>query len=479
MTGLRALGATLLCLSMVWCTRSAALAQSTSVVEAAKRRDTTAVRDAVARRVDVNTPAGDGATALHWAAHWDDSGLADLLLRAGAKVDAVNDLGVTPLSLACANGSAGMVKRLLASGADPNRPRVPVPPLLTCARTGSVDAVQALLAARADANAREPLRDQTALMWAVAQGHVNVARVLIAHGADVQARARVSRARINRANPNDITAAMVGDVSQGGSTPLLFAARHGDAQVADVLLAAGADVNDMAPDGTSALTMAVHGGHTALARLLLDRRANPNIIGSGYSALHAAVLRGNLDVVSALLQHGANVNARVRNGTMTTRGSREYFLPESLVGATPLLLAARFLELDIMRALLAKAADPSIGLEDGTTVLMAAAGLGSQTKLFDRRDRIAVLKPSDEPTAVPVVALALTLTAEVNAAMALGNTALHAAANMNYPEVARMLIARGARLDVTNLKGETPLAVASGDEVRAVLRSAQIPVSAR
>ena len=429
MTGPRAL--TLLCLSMVWCTGASALAQGVPVVEAAKRRDVTAVRAAIARRVDVNTPAGDGATALHWAAHWDDSGLADLLLRAGAKVDAANDLGVTPLSLACANGSAGMVKRLLASGADPNRPRVPVPPLLTCARTGSVDAVQALLAARADANAREPLRDQTALMWAVAQGHVNVVRVLIAHGADVQARSSVTRVRINRANPNDITAAMVGEVSQGGSTPLLFAARQGDAQVADVLLAAGAPVNDVAPDGTSALTMAVHGNHTALARLLLDRQANPNIIGSGYSALHAAVLRGNPDVVATLLHHGANVNARVRNGTRTTRGSREYFLPESLVGATPLLLAARFLELDIMRALLAKGADPSIGLENGTTVLMAAVGLGSQTKLFDRRDRIAVLKPSDEPAAVPVVALALTLTADVNAAMALENTALHAAANMN------------------------------------------------
>ena len=469
----------MLCLSMVWCTGASALAQGVPVVEAAKRRDVTAVRAAIARHVDVNTPAGDGATALHWAAHWDDSGLADILLHAGAKVDAGNDLGVTPLSLACANGSAGMVKRLLASRADPNRPAVPVPPLLTCARTGSVDAVQALLAARADVNAREPLRDQTALMWAVAQGHVDVVRVLLAHGANIQARSSVTRVRINRANPNDITAAMVGDVSQGGSTPLLFAARHGDAQVADALLAAGANVNDVAPDGTSALTMAVHGNHAALARLLLERRANPNIIGAGYSALHAAVLRGNLDVVATLLQHGANVNARVRNGTRTTRGSREYFLPESLVGATPLLLAARFLELDIMRALLAKGADPSIGLEDGTTVLMAAAGLGSQTRLFDRRDRIAVLKPSDEPSAVPVVAVALTLTADVNAAMALGNTALHAAANMNYPEVARMLVARGARLDVKNLKGETPLAVASGDEVRAVLRSAQIPVSAR
>ena len=457
---------------MVWCTCASALAQSASVVEAAQRRDATAVRAAIAQRVDVNTPAGDGATALHWAAHWDDSGLADLLLRAGAKADAANDLGVTPLSLACTNGSAGMVKRLLASGADPNRPAVPVPPLLTCARTGSVDAVSALLGARADANAHEPLRSQTALMWAVAQGHVDVVRVLIAHGANVQARSSVTRAHINRANPNDITAAMVGEVSQGGSTPLLFAARHGDAQVGDVLVAAGANVNDMAPDGTSALTMAVHGNHTALARLLLDRQANPNIIGSGYSALHAAVLRGNLDVVAALLQHGANVNARVRNGTRTTRGSREYFLPESLVGATPLLLAARFLEPDIMRALLAKAADPSIGLEDGTTVLMAAAGLGSQTKLFDRRDRIAVLKDSDEPAAVPVVALALTLTADVNAAMALGNTALHAAANMNYPQVVRMLVARGARLDVKNLKGETPLALASGDDVRAVLRSA-------
>ena len=127
-------------------------------------------------------------------------------------------------------------------------------------------------------------------------------------------------------------------------------------------------------------------------RLLLDRGANPNIIGSGYTALHAAVLRGNLESVRALVARGAFVNSRLRHGTATTRGSREFFLPESLTGATPVWLAAKFLEGDIVRLLLERGADPSLPLQDGTTMLMAAAGVGSQTSLFDRRDRMAVLQ---------------------------------------------------------------------------------------
>jgi ankyrin repeat protein len=275
---------------------------------------------------------------------------------------------------------------------------------------------------------------------------------------------------INRANPNDVLAAMVGEVSRGGSTPLLFAARQGNAEVGSLLLAAGADVNDITPDGTSALTMAVHGDHTALARLLLEKGANPNIIGSGYAAMHAAVLRGNGELVTALLARGANINSRIRNGTATTRGSREYFLPDSLVGATPLMLAAKFLEPGILRALVARGADPSVPLQDGTTAVMAAAGVGSQTQLFDRRDRIAVLRGSEEAAAAEVVQLLLTLPGDVNAANAAGDTALHGAAKMNYPAVVRQLLAKGAKVDARNKKGETPLTVASGDEARQALR---------
>jgi ankyrin repeat protein len=441
------------------------------VIEATRRQDSAQVRALLQQHVDVNVPQADGATALHWAAHWSDVDTADLLLRAGANPNALNELGVTPLSLACTNASAAMVHRLLEAGANPNATGARVPPLMICARTGSVDAVRALIARKADVNAREPLRDQTALMWAVAQKRADVARILIERGADVRARSRLSRVVVNRANPNDIYTAVVGPVSQGGSTPLLFAARHGDVESARVLLASGANVNDLLPDGTSALTVAAHSNHAPLVQLLLDRGANANIIGSGYTALHAAVLRGNPDSVRALVARGAFINSRLRHGTPTMRGSREFFLPESLTGATPLWLAARFLEQDLLRLLLERGADPSLTLQDGTTILMAAAGVGSQAALFDRRDRIAALKGSDERLAVPIVTLLLERGADVNGSNELGDTALHGAAKMNYPIVARMLAERGARLEARNKKGETPLTVAGGDEVKNVLRT--------
>ena len=455
----------------VMLTTGLAAVADTRLVEAAKNRDTANVRALVQQGVDVNVSQADGATALHWASHWNDLETAALLIRAGAHPNAFNELGVAPLSLACTNASAAMVIRLLEAGADPNAKSARVPPLLTCARTGNMEAVRALIARKADVNAREPLRDQTPLMWAVGQKRADVARVLIDHGADIHARSRITRVVVNRANPTDIYTAVVGAVSQGGSTPLLFAARWGDVDSARLLLASGANVNDLLPDGTSALTLAAYGNHAALVQLLLDRGANPNVIGSGYTALHAAVLRGNHEIVKALLARGALINSRIRHGTPTTRGSQEFFLPEALTGATPLWLAGKFLERDIMGLLLERNADPSLTLQDGTTILMAAAGVGSQTKLFDRRERVAILKDSDEPLAVSVVARLLARGADVNRSNEAGETALHGAARMNYPSVARMLAEKGARLEARNKKGETPLTAASGDEVKSVLRN--------
>lgn len=449
-------------------------ADDTRVADVAKRQDVAAVRALIQQKADVNVPQADGATALHWAAHWNDLDAVDALLRAGARVNVLNDLGVAPLFLACTNASAPLVDRLLQAGADSNVKGARVPALLECARTGSVAAVRALLDHKAGVNVKEPLRDQTALMWAIANAHPDVVRLLIDRGADVHARSRVTRAVINRANPNDIMASTVGEVSLGGGTPLLFAARHGDVKSTEMLLGAGADVNEILADGTSALTVAVHSGHRALALFLLDRGANANIIGSGYTALHAAVLRGDLQVVNALLAHGALINSRLRNGTRTTRASREYYLSDALTGATPLLLAAKFLEIEIMRTLVARGADARATLQDGTTLLMLAAGSGSQPRLFDRRERMAILKESDEGLAITAVQLAIDRGADVNASNEFGETALHAAARMNYPKVAMLLLEGGARAAARNKKGETPLKVAVGDAVKDVLRGGRL-----
>ena len=108
------------------CVASALLVASLSnaadarIAAAAKRHDLDAVRTLLKQHVDVNAPLPDGATALHWAAQWDDAALADMLVLAHANVNAADVFGVTPLSLACTNHSAKMVEMLLTAGANPN-----------------------------------------------------------------------------------------------------------------------------------------------------------------------------------------------------------------------------------------------------------------------------------------------------------------------------------------------------------------------
>ena len=168
---------------------TAGAAADLRLVEAAKSGDKQAARSLLKQHVDVNASQADGATALSWAAYRDDLEATDLLISAGANVNAANDYGAAPLLLACANGSAGMVDRLLKAGANPNAAvSTGETALMRCARTGNVETVKSLLARGANVNAKETGHGDTALMWAVAQKHADIARVLIDHSADVHAR---------------------------------------------------------------------------------------------------------------------------------------------------------------------------------------------------------------------------------------------------------------------------------------------------
>ena len=445
------------------------------LVEALKRHDTAAAKALLRQKVDVNAPSADGATALHWAAHWNDVDLARLLMRARAKVDAANELGVTPLSLACENGSPPMVETLLSAGANPNAATWSGETvLMTCARTGNVQAVKLLLAGGADVQGKETQRGQTALMWAAAENHAEVVEALVAAGADLQARTK-SDAGLSSvgARPASDRAPRRAGMESAGYTPLMFAARRGAMDASRVLLDNGAKVNDVADDDWTPLLVATHQGRWELAHFLLARGADPNVDGgTGFLPLHwasgawenglygadgarrddyrrgASIGPGKLELVKDLLAHGANPNARMLKQPPQIGNNYLRFFP----GATPLVLAAQGGHSDVMRALLAAGADPGLADNEQTTPLIAAAGYG----------RVPVYSMATEEGALEAAQLALELGNDINAANGYGDTPLHAAASWGKDSMVQFLVDRGAKVNAVNKIGQTPLSIASG-----------------
>ena len=431
------------------------------LIAAAQRADGDAVRTLLADGADVNTRYGDGTTALHWAAHRDDPKLVTVLLDAGAAVNAADDHDVTPLSLACLNGSVAVVRTLLDAGADANAARTSgETTLMTAARVGSVDVVRLLLAAGADPNATEATLGQTALMLAVAENHTPVARILLEVGASVSAR------------------------SANQFTPLLFAAQQGNLDAARLLLSAGADVNESAPDGiggntnartrfvadtdAAALLVAVDSGHAAMALFLLAQGADPGHGGAGRTALHSAVQQAMPDVVSALLEWGADPNPRLerRLPFVSRRITQANGLTPSTTGSTPFLMATSFGDLDSMRILVDGGADPLLTTDDGTTALIVAAGadyVEGQDK-YGRRwfgDNLPL-----QESGLETVRVCLDLGLDVNAANDDGQTALHGAVYLGGTLLVPFLAERGADINAVNKRGQTAWMIAAEGEYR-------------
>ena len=429
------------------------------LVEAAAQGDLTAVRTLIQQGKDVNTAYGDGATALHWAAHRDNHEMADLLIRAGAAVDHANDLGVTPLWLAGENGSAAMAERLLQAGANPN---VALPsgqtPLMVAARSGNEQLVKLLVAAGADVNAKEKRQGQTALMWAASQKQTGVVQVLIESGAEVRARTREWLEYVQYAG-GAILGVLGGEIElprhrNGGYTPLMFSARSGDIETARILLAAGADINEPTGSGTTPLVVAAHSGFGKFGIFLLDHGADPNLAAGGYTALHAASLRSDRYLVKALLAHGADPNARIEKAAPVGRSSDDYALTLQLIGATPFWQAASYNDLELMRALLAAGANPRLTMPDGKTAL--AAALQPRGRGDRRAPRV------NERAILEAAKLMVDHHVDVNAVdRKTGDAPLHIAASLGLGSVVQYLVDHGADLHLVNQKGRTPLAAAT------------------
>ncbi|HLK50014.1 MAG TPA: ankyrin repeat domain-containing protein [Bryobacteraceae bacterium] len=438
------------------------------LVEAARNQNSKAVRTLLARNADVNARSSDGSTALLWLTHWNDTDTADLLLRAGADANAVNDFQVTPLSEACTNANSALVRLLLKSGAHPNTPiATGETPLMTCSRSGAADAVRLLVEYGAAVNAKEPRQNQTALMWAAAERHPDVVRALIDSHAELTAS------------------------TKQGFTALHFAARVGDFEGVKVLLAAGMDVNilthadgvtnrvtaqlgipkTIGTIGYTPLLVAVMRGHVDLALYLLDHGADPNILAAGFTPLHWASSQwesftanpvygfddpmagipdrqAKLRLVRALLAHGAHVNARMSMPQPTFAGG---YLDAA--GATPFLLAASANDLEIMRILLDAGADPKIRTATNASAIMAAAGLNHSIG----EDTVT------EAQAMATVKFLLDLGVDPKGETTFGENALFGPAYRGWNTLLAQLIDLGVNVNAVSKAGVTPWLAADGN----------------
>jgi ankyrin repeat protein len=436
------------------------LHEDAPIAAAMKSRDIAALRSALSENFDVNAQDEESASALLWAAHWNDLEAVELLLDAGADPNLANRFGVTPLHEAALVGNAAMLERMLAAGGNANAAfGEGETVLMTAARAGDLESVRALLAHGGDPNAQENWHGQTALMWAGIENHTEVAKLLIEYGAEIDLAStkhdwiEISYSSGNVPKTRDL----------GGLTALQFAARNGSTETALALIDAGADAE--APEPMYQLTplqLAVVNGHYALAKQLIERGVGVDD-GSLYLAIDTRHLAfyaqrpnppdkdtdvTNLDVIVALLEHGANPDLPYTKGIPERTVAGEIKVPP---GATPLDRASVANDLEVIEALLAHGADPSVAATDGATPLMLLSG-------YLRRSFGSPPPITNDPRRLAAIRLLLEAGAVVNATLpASGNSAAHFAALRGAADVLDLLRAFGAAEDLANNQGKTPV----------------------
>ncbi len=501
---------------------SGTAAAEPSLVDAAEAGDHATALALLREPVDVDARGADGATALLWASYNGDLELVKRLIEAGADVNAKNDFGAFALSEAAIAGRDDLVEVLLAAGAEVDAANAEgETSLMAAARSGDVRSAELLLKAGANVNDTELWGDQSPLMWAAAQRQPEMIKLLIAHGADVDARGAVrnwERKVIREPRPKDM--------NQGGFTPLLYAAREGCVECAKELVAGGADLDLPDPHRVTPLVMALLNLHFDLAAYLIEAGADVNKWDLyGRSPLYMAAdtntlpVAGNgsmvvlpsmdkltaLDVARMLLDKGANPNAQLKRrppyrNVPQDRGG-DSILSQ---GATALLRAARAGDAPMVKLLLEHGALVDLPSNQGVTPLMAAAGVEYGLRVTRGRNRT-------EEGVLATMQLLLDAGADINARMVteprgeaaahllvieqrLGDysydyrgrqvpsaraiphrTALHGAAMKGFDSIVQFLAEHGADLYAKDAYGNTPLDLALGNYSEPFLRQAAEP----
>ncbi len=399
-----------------------------------------------------------GETPLMMAARTGRVEVLAVLLDRGAAVDAAEDLrGTTALMWAAANERPGAVRLLVERGADVSARSKVVPMgrgpyLAPIARDRIEDARRGV--GQAGAPARTADLSDVPPQTRPGRGNAVEAVADAARSREAEVGAEP------RGEPDSAGAVRPPSTPRpsrrhrpltGGLTALVFAARQGDLESVQVLLDAGADVNQTTEYGWTPLLAAVHNRYYRLAMLLLERGADPNVANrGGWTPLYLAADNRNieggdyptrrpdldhLELIAALLARGADPDARMASSTETRTIFTHQWLYEP--GATPFLRAAQSGDLTLLRLLLEHGADPFIATTNGTTPLMVASGIGWVEGV--------TYEWSPEET-LDTVRLLLDLGADVNAVDDDGRTALHGAAHKGRNDVVRVLVDQGADL---------------------------------
>jgi len=462
----------------------------------------------IARGVEINQTQPDGTTPLHWAVYRVDRELVAALLKKGARAHVVNKYGASPLAEAVRIANLEMTGMLLEAGADANVANEDgQTALMLAARTGNVAVARLLVQHGADVNKRESYRDQSAVMWAAAQGHTDMVAFLVSQKADLTV-----QAQDNEWMTQISSEPRVQYRPTGGLTPLLYAARAGCLGCVTSMVQAGADVDRPNPDGMTPMMMALDNGYPAVAHYLLDRGANPHTWDWwGRTPLYIAVtMRGgpdsrpgprppeSLEFIQALLDAGVNPNAQLAFKEPSRGGRDNRFRDDLLtIGATPLLRAAQIFDNDVVRALLEHGALVDLPTASGVTPFMAAAGIGTRTGsgvlgpgvrddvIARSLETMEILRRAGADVNARIVDIT-SLTARIARDNTMtgrqGQTALFYAADTGRTPVVKYLLDHGAKADALDDMGRTAIDVArvrrggtedSSQEIVALLENAR------